>query len=219
MSETLKLEVPVNAGLARRSKWKGLQSIVSSFQPLNHEKTVLKKSESTAKDKALDKSVTIANRFVTLKCIGSGGFGEVGHLRATLTNDISENQVYSAKDREQKDLLVAIKIERSDTLRAQLPIEKCVFEIMHQSVYVPRMFYFGTHNEYTVLVMDLLGPSVEDLLSFSGRRFSPKTVCMIGEQILRSIEALHNHSLIHRDLKPDSSFSSSLLQRRSDLSG
>jgi serine/threonine protein kinase len=52
--------------------------------------------------------------------------------------------------------------------------------------------------------MDLLGPSVEDLLNFCGRKFSPKTISMIMEQVLRGIEALHNHSLIHRDLKPDS---------------
>jgi serine/threonine protein kinase len=66
------------------------------------------------------------------------------------------------------------------------------------------MFYYGIHNEYTVLAMDLLGPSVEDLLNFCGRKFSLKTISMIMEQVLRGIEALHNHSLIHRDLKPDS---------------
>jgi len=102
--------------------------------------------------------------------------------------------------------LIAIKFERSDTQRPQLPIEKYVFEIMYKNLYIPTMFYFGSHNDYTVLAMDLLGPSVEDLLSFSGRKFSSKTICMIIEQILRGIEALHNHSLIHRDLKPDSKF-------------
>jgi serine/threonine protein kinase len=66
------------------------------------------------------------------------------------------------------------------------------------------MFYFGIHNEFTVLAMDLLGPSVEDLLNFCGRKFSSKTICMIVEQCLRGIEGLHNRSLIHRDLKPDS---------------
>lgn len=75
---------------------------------------------------------------------------------------------------------------------------------MSDSIYFPKMLYFGNHNEYTVLAMDLLGPSVEDLLSFCGRRFSPKTNCMIVEQMLRAIEDLHNRSLIHRDLKPDS---------------
>jgi serine/threonine protein kinase len=75
---------------------------------------------------------------------------------------------------------------------------------MYNNISIPKMFYFGIHNDYTVLAMDLLGPSVEDLLNFCGRRFSLKTISMIMEQILRAIEALHNHSLIHRDLKPDS---------------
>ncbi|CAF3995133.1 unnamed protein product [Adineta steineri] len=186
MSDTSKLELPLdnNNDLLRKSKLKKrIRTIVSSFQPLNNDKISLKKIENIPKDKIY----IIENRFTTIKCIGSGGFGEV----------------YLAKDNNQNDLLVAIKFERTDTQRPQLPIEKYVFEIMSKCIYIPKMFYFGTHNEYTVLAMDLLGPSVEDLLNFSGRKFTPKTICMIGEQILRSIEALHNHSLIHRDLKPD----------------
>jgi serine/threonine protein kinase len=145
-------------------------SIISSFQPINNDQTI------------------IANRFIIIKRLGSGGFGEV----------------YLAKDKNQNDLLIAIKFERSDSHRPQLPIEKCVFEIMYKNLYIPKMFYFGIHNDYTVLAMDLLGPSVEDLLNFCGRKLSPKTISMIIEQVLRGIEALHNHSLIHRDLKPDS---------------
>jgi len=75
---------------------------------------------------------------------------------------------------------------------------------MYNHISIPKMFYYGVNNEYTVLAIDLLGSSVEDLLNFYGRKFSPKTISMIMTQILRAIEALHNHSLIHRDFKPDS---------------
>ena len=75
---------------------------------------------------------------------------------------------------------------------------------MHDNIFIPKMFYFGIHHEYTILAMNLLGPSVEDLLNFCERKFSLKTICMIIDQILQAIETLHNHSLIHRDLKPDS---------------
>ncbi|CAF0789027.1 unnamed protein product [Adineta ricciae] len=187
MSDTLKLEIPIDDDLLHKSKPKGIRSIVSTFPPLNKAKTTLKKSDPNENDKQSEKEQVVVNRFITSKCIGNGGFGEI----------------YLAKDREQNDLLVAVKFERTNTQRRQLPIEKCVFEIMHDSIYIPRLFYFGTHKEYTILAMDLLGPSVEDLLSFTGRKFSSKTVCMIMEQVLRGIEALHNRSIIHRDLKPD----------------
>ncbi|UJR10081.1 hypothetical protein I4U23_014303 [Adineta vaga] len=187
MSDTLKLEVPIDSNLFPKSKLKGIRSIVSSFHLLNNDKTILNKSDINKEDKPLEKEQIIANRFRTIKCIGTGGFGEV----------------YLAQDKDQNDRLIAIKFERRDTQRRQLPIEKCIFEIMHQSIHIPRMYYFGIHNEHTVLAMDLLGPSVEDLLTFSGRKFSSKTICMILEQVLRGIEELHNHSLIHRDLKPD----------------
>jgi hypothetical protein len=165
MSDALKLQLPLG-GLLRKSKLKGITSVVSSFQALNNDKTVLKKIDNAEKDQILDNIQVIANRFTTMKRLGSGGFGEV----------------YLAKDKNQNDLLIAIKFERSDTHRPQLPIEKNVFQI----------------------IMGLLGPSVEDLLNFCGRKFSLKTISMIIEQTLRGIETLHNHSLIHRDLKPDS---------------
>ncbi|CAF1231586.1 unnamed protein product [Rotaria sp. Silwood1] len=186
MSDVLKLEAPLG-DVIRKSKLKGIKSIVSSFQPINNDKIEFKNNEHSDKNISLDKIQIVANRFITIRRLGSGGFGEV----------------YLAKDKNQNDLLIAIKFENINTSRPQLSIEKYVFEIMYECSYIPKMFYFGIHNEYTVLAMDLLGPSVEDLLNFCGRKFSLKTICMIMEQILRGIEALHNHSLIHRDLKPD----------------
>ena len=43
--------------------------------------------------------------------------------------------------------------------------------------------WYGTEKDYNVLVMDLLGPSLEDLFTFCSRRFTMKTVLMLADQV------------------------------------
>ncbi|GIY49735.1 casein kinase I isoform alpha [Caerostris extrusa] len=66
-----------------------------------------------------------------------------------------------------------------------------------------RKSWFGQERDYNVLVMDLLGPSLEDLFNFCSRRFTMKTVLMLADQMIGRIEYVHNKNFIHRDIKPD----------------
>ena len=51
--------------------------------------------------------------------------------------------------------------------------------------------------------MELLGSSLEDIFQKQQKKFSVKTVCMIGIQMLDRLEFIHNKNIIHRDIKPD----------------
>jgi casein kinase 1 len=63
--------------------------------------------------------------------------------------------------------------------------------------------FFGQEGLHNVLVIDLLGPNLEDLFDMCGRKFTTKTVCMAAKQMVTRVEAIHNKSLIYRDIKPD----------------
>ena len=67
----------------------------------------------------------------------------------------------------------------------------------------PRISWEGEHEGQRVLVMSLLGPSLEDLLNYAGRRFAPRTVFAAALQVLHRIEAVHRAGFVHGDIKPE----------------
>ena len=53
------------------------------------------------------------------------------------------------------------------------------------------------------MVMDIMGPSLEDLFKFCEKKLSLKTVLMLAEQMVLRIRFIHTMRFLHRDIKPD----------------
>ena len=100
-------------------------------------------------------------------------------------------------------LPVAIKFEPRKTQAPQLKDEYRTYKIMAGTPNIPLAYYFGQEGLHNILVIDLLGPSLEDLFDWCGRKFSVKTVVQVAIQMITLIENLHSHDLIYRDIKPD----------------
>ena len=54
-----------------------------------------------------------------------------------------------------------------------------------------------------VMVIDLLGPSLYDLMMRCGGQFSLKTVLQLLDQLFHAIEFVHEHGYVHRDISPN----------------
>jgi hypothetical protein len=49
---------------------------------------------------------------------------------------------------------------------------------------IPNIHWCGSQGNYNIMVIDLLGPSLEDLFNYCKRKFNLKTVIMLGDQMV-----------------------------------
>lgn len=98
---------------------------------------------------------------------------------------------------------VAIKFEPRKSDAPQLRDEYRSYRILSGCVGIPQIYHFGQEGLHNILVIDLLGPSLEDLFDMCGRKFTIKTVVMTAKQMLTRVQTIHEKHLIYRDIKPD----------------
>ena len=124
--------------------------------------------------------------YLIQKKIGKGSFGTVysGII-------ISTNQK------------IAFKLEkRKGDFPGMLETEACRLYLL-QGEGIPKIICYGNNRTDNILIQELLGNSLEELFNNYGKKFSLKTVCNIGIQLMKRIRHIHKKYHIHRDIKPD----------------
>ncbi|XP_040856002.1 casein kinase I-like [Ochotona curzoniae] len=127
----------------------------------------------------------VGGKYKLLRKIGSGGFGEI-YLAINITDGRQ----------------LAVKLESQTANSPKLLEESKLYTILQGGVGIPRIKWQGQENGHNLLVMDLLGPSLEDLFNMCSRKFTLKTVLMLADQMISRIEYVHKKNIIHGDIKP-----------------
>ncbi|KAL1450598.1 hypothetical protein WDU94_002941 [Cyamophila willieti] len=128
----------------------------------------------------------VANRFKLDRKLGKGSFGDV----------------YVGRDKTTREE-VAIKFEPIGKHPQRLVLEKNFYRKVHGAEGVPHVQWYGQYGDYNALVMDLLGPSLEDLFRHCSKRFTLKTVLMLADDMIKRLAHVHDQGIVHRDIKPD----------------
>ena len=118
--------------------------------------------------------------------IGAGSFGEIYHA-------IDAN---TGKE-------VAVKFESMSIRRPQVIEESKFLRELKGEPGFPRFVWYGREGNFNIMVIELLGPSLEDLFNYCGKKLSLKTVLFLADQLISRCEYMHKRGYIHRDLKPE----------------
>ena len=118
--------------------------------------------------------------------IGSGSFGQVLYGKHKNTS-----------------LEVAVKIISSDTSADTIRKEINFSKQLQKITGFPTIYYTCVYDKKNIIVESLLGPSLDKLFKYCGRKFPLKTVCLIGKEIVKRLENMHEKGILHRDLKPN----------------
>ena len=127
---------------------------------------------------------TIFNGYTLIKKLGAGSFGSIYCAR-------SGNQLY------------AIKFEEKDKGDELLEMEAKIMGYL-ECPGIPAIKSYGSLEKYNVLIMELMGKSLEDIFeSFVVKKMSVRCVCNIAYQIIEILEFVHSKHIVYRDIKPD----------------
>ncbi|KAA6387532.1 MAG: putative Casein kinase I [Streblomastix strix] len=122
----------------------------------------------------------VGGRYKLDKKIGSGSFGDI------------YKGIVPGTDEE-----YGVKLEPANARMPQLMYECKLYKHLNGGPGIPNVKWFGAEGNYNVMVMDLLGSSLEDIMSSKPHNhFSLKTTIMIADQMICRIEFLHSRDYV-----------------------
>ena len=137
-------------------------------------------SNNSEKDNILGR--IFFKKYQCIKKLGEGSFGKIYEA------------IY-------KDEHFALKFENVNRNSNLLESEASIMAYL-KGPNIPFVKSFGTSGNYNILIMQLMGKSLEEYIN-EKRTFSIKTVCLLGYQMINILEYIHNKHIVHRDIKPD----------------
>lgn len=155
-------------------------------------------------DRKIDWTGKVMNdKYVLIKKIGFGSYATVW-----LSYDLVKHQYVAIKISNRRDILTAINevinyktIEELKSKYLIKPIE--IFE--HENNFYDDDEVSIEHNKHHCIVMELLGSSLYGILKTQHYKSNVKYVNIINilKQVLMGLYDLHEHNIIHGDIKPE----------------
>ncbi|KAI8099854.1 kinase-like domain-containing protein [Halteromyces radiatus] len=158
--------------------------IQQSILPLSTSYCLTNSSLENNRSEINDQDVIIGEQWIVLAKIGEGSFGEVFEVK-----DINTGRHYAVK-REPRSHL------------SQIKHESILYDILAAGPGIPQCHWYGRHEEFDCIVMDLLGTSLKQLRQ-SVRHIPLSIIKDLGCQMIDILEHIHNRGLLYRDVKPD----------------
>ena len=118
-----------------------------------------------------------------------------------LLNKSAYSYVYRGINIKSKEL-VSIKLENRKSFNNFLESE-AYYLFYLKGFGIPKILSYGKNGKFNILIEELLGPSLNDILKLNKiKKFPIKDTCMIALQTLDRLEYIHSKNIIHQDIKP-----------------